>query len=102
MGEGEGEREREGEGEREDKANLTAHDVHKNNTIRRLMRPRPSPENHTHLIAGVITDHVALATVDAHIFIDDGHCLLGVVQLLVVPDTRKSQPHHVLERTRVK
>ena len=48
------------------------------------------------LVAGVIADHVALATVDAHVFIDDGHHLLAVVQVVVGSDAWQRFTYYVL------
>ncbi len=48
------------------------------------------------LIAGIVTDHVAFPTVDAHVFVDNGNHLLSVVQVVVGSDTRESESHLVL------
>ncbi len=50
------------------------------------------------LVARVVADHVALATVDAHVLVDDGHHLLRVVQLTVGPDGRQGSANHILGR----
>ncbi len=48
------------------------------------------------LVAGIVADHVAFTTVDAHVFIDEGNHLLSVVQVAVGSDTRESKPHLLL------
>ena len=48
------------------------------------------------LVAGVIADHVTLATVDAHVLVNDGHHLLGVVQGVIGSNTRQGLAYHVL------
>ena len=48
------------------------------------------------LVARVVTDHVALPAIDAHVFVDQRHNLLLVVQLIVLPNSRESLPYHVL------
>ena len=48
------------------------------------------------LVARVVAHHVALATVDAHVLVDDGHHLLPVVKVIVGPDTRQRLANHVL------
>lgn len=48
------------------------------------------------LVARVVACHVALATVDAHLLVNDSNCLLFVVQVIVCSDMRQSYTHHVL------
>ena len=48
------------------------------------------------LVAGVVADHVTLATVDAHVLVNDCHSLLRVVQGVVGSDAREGPAYHVL------
>ena len=50
------------------------------------------------LVAGVVADHVALSTVDAHVLVDQCHHLFRVVQLIVGSDVRQSLPYHILKK----
>ena len=56
----------------------------------------PFTRGPTHLVAGVIADHVALATVDAHVVINNSHYLVCVVQLSIGPDPGQGTAYHVL------
>ena len=49
------------------------------------------------LVARVIADHVALATVDTHVLVDHSDHLLGVVKVVVCADARQRLTNHVLE-----
>lgn len=48
------------------------------------------------LIAGIVTDHITLATIDTHVLVNDGHYLLSVVQGIVRADTREGLTNHIL------
>ena len=52
------------------------------------------------LVARVVADHVTLAAVDAHVFIDESHHLLHVVEVVVRTDARQSLAQHVLREER--
>ena len=54
------------------------------------------------LVAGVIADHVALSTVDAHVFVDNGNHLLGVVQRVVGTYARESLTDQILGKMQTK
>ena len=49
------------------------------------------------LVARVVADHVALATVDTHVVVDHSDHLLGVVKVVVCADARQCLTNHVLE-----
>ena len=49
------------------------------------------------LVARVVADHVALATVDTHVLVDHSDHLLGVVKVVVCADARQCLTNHVLE-----
>ena len=53
---------------------------------------------HDRLVARVVADHIALATIDAHVLIDDGHHLILVVQLSVRANGGHCLSNHVLQR----
>ena len=48
------------------------------------------------LVAGVVTRHVTLAAIDAHVFVNNGHNLFGVIQVIVSSNPRQCLPYHVL------
>ena len=48
------------------------------------------------LVTGVITRHVTFATIDAHVFINDGHHLFSVVQVIISSYPRQCLPYHIL------
>ena len=50
------------------------------------------------LVSGIITSHVTLSAVDTHLFINQCHDLLAVVQLSVRSNSRKSAANNFLER----
>lgn len=49
------------------------------------------------LVSRIIANHVTFAAVDAHVFIDQSHHLLGVVQVVVCPNARKGTAYHILQ-----
>ena len=49
------------------------------------------------LVAAVVARHVTLAAVDAHVLVDHGHNLVGVVQLTVRSDAIQRHANHALE-----
>lgn len=48
------------------------------------------------LVAGIVADHVAFSTVDTHVFVDDSHHLLCVIQGVVGTYARKGLANHIL------
>ena len=50
------------------------------------------------LVAGVIADHVALATVHTHVLVDHRHHLLRVVEAVVCSNSRQRLTDDILER----
>jgi hypothetical protein len=52
------------------------------------------------LVARVVAHQVALATVDAHVLVNERHHLLCVVQRVVVSDARQGLANHILEDRR--
>lgn len=49
------------------------------------------------LIAAVVAGHVALATIDTHLFVDECYYMLFVIQAVVVGDLVQCQTDYVLD-----